>query len=102
MRVVPLLFVAALGVLAAPIASHAQVPVLPSTSASSQPARPETFTEANPDAQPAPPAGSATRIDSLRMTETMASSVMGAGVWNPTLGSFSTGLPEIDKIVIDA
>lgn len=41
-------------------------------------------------------------IDPRALTETMTNSMIGTGVWDPTLGGQSTGSPEIDRYIVES
>ena len=41
-------------------------------------------------------------LDPRALTETMTNSMIGSGVWDPTLGGQSTGLPEIDRYIVES
>lgn len=41
-------------------------------------------------------------LDPRALTETMTNSMIGSGVWDPTLGGQSTGSPEIDRYIVES
>ena len=41
-------------------------------------------------------------LDPRSIAETMTNSMIGTGVWDPTLGGMSTGLPDIDRYIVES
>ena len=41
-------------------------------------------------------------LDPRSLTETMTNSMIGSGSWDPSLGGQSTGLPEIDRYIVES
>lgn len=61
--------------------------------------RPPPVAEPDVDENPTMRGGG---LDPRSLAETMTNSMIGTGVWDPTLGGLSTGLPEIDRYIVES